>query len=1285
MTVHIQKLSSIADKLRELGQPVDNMQLVTKALATIPEKFRIVRSIWANVPLNERTIDNLLQRLRLEENVARSYENNVVTNQAAFPAYNHSRRNHNAGRGGNHRRDSNNHHSVRGTFNNHQSRRSDTRCGYCFIRGHETKDCRKKKRAEEAKKNESQDRALISSSSSDPKSTLAFFADSGATKHMSDQKHIFEEFTTIKPGTWSIAGIGDTHLEVLGKGSIRVITEINGVNTTRTINDVLYVPGLGTNLFSIGAATENGLEARFQGDRVFFYRGNSLILTGKRTGDTLYLLNLKPQIKLESANTTDHVGKAFGANLRASLTVWHKRLGHANYQNILKMASKDLAEGLNMTAERSIPTTLCTACERGKFHRQPLKKGRTRATRIGELVHSDVCGPMPHPSIGHARFYVLFTDDFSGWRVVFFMKNKSEVPAFFQKFYASLLNETGNTIRTLRSDNGGEYEGNEFKKYLAEKGIRHETSAVYTPAQNGVAERGNRTIMDGARSILLDSNLPPSLWAEAVAYLVYIRNRVLSSTGKITPFEAWNKRKPDLSNIRIFGSRAFVKRHNIRKLDARSEEGAFVGFSDTQKASRIFIPSTPPRVVVSHDVKIDETTMYRRTDKEEKASSNKDEETAVTEDMEVDDEIQTVPVSPMDNTTNNIRTHTPIQTSPMDNEDHHHRNSSEELYPATINHETEEPIADNIEVNNTENGSTENIQVVPESNNRRSSRQPRYSDRYLEYRKSLARQAITFGMPATVRNTKTNQSQPFEPSTYTEAVTCEDAEQWIPAIFEEYESLMQNDTWSLCALPPGRKAIKGKWIFKFKPGHKQVASRFKARFVVKGYSQIFGLDYVDTFAPVVKPSSLRTVLAIAAAKDLEMIQLDIRTAFLYGELQEEIYMEQPEGFIIPGKEEHVCRLLKSIYGLKQASRAWNRKFNDFILKFGLSQCQADPCVYFRHQRMGEEDEEFTILIIYVDDGIIFSNKKHILNDILDHLKTVFQIRTLPADRFIGVDITRNRPERSIYLSQPEYIQKITEKFNMTECNQLAIPADPSCRLSPDMSPQNKEEETEMLNTPFREAVGSLMHVMVMTRPDIAYAVGQVAQFAQNPGKQHWRAVKRILAYLKKTPNVGLRFNQTNSSLSGFCDADYAGDLQTRRSTSGFAFLYHGGPISWTSRRQQCVALSTTEAEFVAAAEATKEAVWLQQLLSEIYTTKLPTPLSCDNQSAIALVKNPAFHQRTKHIDVRLFYIREAQESGKVNIIYTNTEQQLADIFTKALAVPKFEGFREALGIVQIPI
>jgi transposase InsO family protein len=229
-----------------------------------------------------------------------------------------------------------------------------------------------------------------------------------------------------------------------------------------------------------------------------------------------------------------------------------------NHQTILKMVFEELVSGLHLTNEK-IPKTLCAACELGKFHRQPLKIGRTRATRIGELVHSNVEGPMPSPSIGQARYYVLFTDDFSGWRVIYFMKCKSEVHACFRLFIASLLSETGKTIRTLRSDNGGEYSGNDFKKFLTEKGIRHETSAANTPAQNGVAERSNRTLLDAARSILLAINLPSTLWAEAVGYVVYIRNRVLSSTIKMTPFEAWNGRKPDVSNIRTFGSRAFAR------------------------------------------------------------------------------------------------------------------------------------------------------------------------------------------------------------------------------------------------------------------------------------------------------------------------------------------------------------------------------------------------------------------------------------------------------------------------------------------------------------------------------------------------------------------------------------------------------------------------------------------------------------------------------------------------------------------------------------------------------
>lgn len=249
---------------------------------------------------------------------------------------------------------------------------------------------------------------------------------------MSDQKNLFEDFTPVEAGTWSIIGIEDNHLEVLGRGNIKAIIKINGSKLIRTINDVLYVPGRGTNLFSIGAATEVGLEAWFRGNEVLFYHKDSLILKGRRTGDTLYLLDLKPQTITTEAITPSHTYTALSANLRTSLTIWHPRLGHTNHQTILKMVTKGLAKGLNLTAERSIPTTLCTAYELGKFHRRPLKRGRTRANSIGELVHSDVCRPKPSPSIGSARYYVLFTDDFSGWRVVHFMKSKSEVPALFR-------------------------------------------------------------------------------------------------------------------------------------------------------------------------------------------------------------------------------------------------------------------------------------------------------------------------------------------------------------------------------------------------------------------------------------------------------------------------------------------------------------------------------------------------------------------------------------------------------------------------------------------------------------------------------------------------------------------------------------------------------------------------------------------------------------------------------------------------------------------------------------
>ena len=519
---------------------------------------------------------------------------------------------------------------------------------------------------------------------------------------------------------------------------------------------------------------------------------------------------------------------------------------------------------------------------------------------------------------------------------------------------------------------------------------------------------------------------------------------------------------------------------------------------------------------------------------------------------------------------------------------------------------------------------------------------------------------------------------PLEPQSYTEAINCAQKQLWQVSIDDEYASLIKNETWRLTTLPAGREAIKCRWVFKIKPGHHNIPERYKSRLVAKGYTQKKSLDYKETFSPVVKNSSLRVIFSLVAAHDLDIIQLDIKTAFLNGDLEEELYMEQPEGYVAPGQENLVCRLVKSLYGLKQAPRCWNIKFDAFIKKFGLIQSSFDHCVYFRRK-----GEEFTLVALFVDDGLLCSNQKEVLDAILEYVRTEFDMSIIPADRFLGLDITRNRKERQLFLTQEDAILRIMVKFNMTECNPKAVPSDPHTRLTKLMAPKDQMEAAEMAAIPYREAVGSLMYVMVMTRPDIAFAVGQVAQFCQNPGQAHWNAVKRIISYLAGTSNYGLCFNP-GDSLTGYTDADFAGDIDTRKSTSGFVFLHNNGPVAWSSRRQPCTATSTTESEFIAACEAAKEAVWLQCILLELGEKKSgPVPVMCDNQSAIRLVRNPEFHQRTKHIDIKFQFVREQQTKGAIDVKYIGTADQRADIFTKSLAAPRFQRLRESIGVKKL--
>jgi hypothetical protein len=303
-----------------------------------------------------------------------------------------------------------------------------------------------------------------------------------------------------------------------------------------------------------------------------------------------------------------------------------------------------------------------------------------------------------------------------------------------------------------------------------------------------------------------------------------------------------------------------------------------------------------------------------------------------------------------------------------------------------------------------------------------------------------------------------SDTEPDEPENYAAALTSPDSKLWMKAIREEYDSLIHNNTWTVTTLPANRNPIKSKWIFKIKPGVNGAEPRYKARLVAKGYSQRFGMDFDQTFAPVAKQDTLRIVLPFVAAYDLEMRQLDIKTAFLYVELSEEIYLEQPEGFITAGQEEMVCRLHKCLYGLKQASRVWNQHFDSFLRNFGLTPSDYDPCLYYRHRK-----GEITMVIIWVDDGWICSNNNDAIFEIINYLSKNFEMRSSEANHFVGLSIHRKRKEKFVYVSQSDYTSKIIRRFHMDQCNPTNLPVTPGLYLS-----KSETEEEAIIKFPTKK-------------------------------------------------------------------------------------------------------------------------------------------------------------------------------------------------------------------------
>lgn len=527
-----------------------------------------------------------------------------------------------------------------------------------------------------------------------------------------------------------------------------------------------------------------------------------------------------------------------------------------------------------------------------------------------------------------------------------------------------------------------------------------------------------------------------------------------------------------------------------------------------------------------------------------------------------------------------------------------------------------------------------------------------------------------YGELATIAN-----SESREPATAREALAGPDTDKWKGAMEKEIESLHENQVWDLIELPKDRKAVGSKWVFKLKTDADGAVARYKARLVAQGFSQKFGLDYDETFCPVVRFESVRTVIALAAQHGLQLQQMDVTTAFLNGELQEEVYMKQPEGFAVRGKEHLVCKLNRSIYGLKQSPRCWNAVLDDKLKRMGFAQTTGDPCIY-----TALEGEMF-IIAVYVDDILLAGKSDERMTQVKEALAKQFKMKDMgELHHFLGVKIIQQPEAGRVWIGQPAYTRSVLEKFGMENSKPINTPVDVSMKLVKATDDSEKVDQAE-----YQSAVGSLLYLSTRTRADIAYAVGSVARFCAEPTKQHWMAVKRIMRYLNGTLELGMLYSEAEKKeCVGYSDADWAGDLNDRKSTSGYIFQMSGAAISWRSKKQTCVALSTAESEYMALASAAQEAIWMRQLLSDIKSKPTGATLIFeDNQSAICMTKNPQFHGRAKHIDIKYHFVREQVTNGNIELKYCSTDDMIADILTKGLNYTQFSKLREMAGVKPI--
>ncbi|KAL3846245.1 hypothetical protein ACJIZ3_003648 [Penstemon smallii] len=965
-------------------------------------------------------------------------------------------------------------------------------------------------------------------------------------------------------------------------------------------------------------------------------RTRTLLLHG-RTKDGLYVFP-----------STSPFLDAFLAD-RVSPHQWHNRLGHpsmATVQRVIRQAS------LPIKGRKS--DALCPACCVSKSHQLPHVSSLHRAEGPLHLIFADVWGPSPTLSRDGSRYYLSFVDDFSKYSWIFPLKRKSDVVDVFRLFKNKVECLFNSKIRMIQSDWGGEFRS--LRKLLDSFGITHRIYYPYSHPQNGTVERKHRHIVEVGLALLSHASLPHKFWFDAFVTAVYLINRLPTPIlGNKSPFEILFHKTPKYRFLKVFGCQCWpnLRPYNKHKMDPRSLPCVFLGYSPNHHGYLcLHLPTS--RLYISRDVLFDETIFPFAPSYPKPTSPPNSNNFLLPLQFSTHSQPQNSPSNiTTEPTTHPISTLDPplnqpeAQSPPLHSNSHLHPISSNPHSPSIQTTTQNDPN------NSSVSSSSPTTALVCASPPTRIITRSHTNTT----RPKIRTDGTIPWPPPKAHLTTTANSVPDEPSSVTQA----------------FDALMSTRTWTI--VPPhfSQNLVGCKWVFKTKFLFDGTIERRKARLVAKGFNQVEGYDFTETFSPVVKPTTIRLVLSIAVSFNWSITQLDVQNAFLHGLLDESVYMAQPPGFVHPDFPNYVCKLNRAIYGLKQAPWAWYARLSSKLLELGFTTSRSDSSLFvYNHKSI------VVYLLVYVDDILLTGSCSKVVDELISKLSIDFPVKNLGGlHYFLGIECSRT--SLGLHISQRKYICDLLKRANMSSCKPVGSPMATSVKLYAFDSASFEDP------TLYRSIVGSLQYLS-FTRPDIAYSVNRVCQYMHAPCVSHWQSMKRILRYLKHTADHGLYFQPSfQPALVAYSDADWAGCLDDRKSTGGFCVFFGRNLVSWSAKKQSTIARSSTEAEYKALAIATCEILWLQSLLRDLRIfSSSPPVLYCDNLGATYLSKNPIMHSRTKHVDIDYHFVRDRVQTKALQVSFLSSKDQLADIFTKPLSIPRFTTLKTSLTVLPSP-